>query len=131
MATIGPVQLEITLVDGGAKARATVDYRLTFTDKEARAGFRYRELCYLTSDDRNSDDWLHADPVDLAVPRVVDRTTTATDEPIVRHVVSPPFDAAALDEDLGRDEIRARVRLIPSDGGFVEDSRRSQLVSLG
>jgi hypothetical protein len=135
MPKIDEVTLNITFLEDGGKAQATVKYGLSFSQAELDAGVQYEEFCHLITSDRNDDDWFQADPKDLGAPPLKKETVTASENPEKRNLKSKPFDANLIyvEDDLGRDEIRARVQFKPTSKfeDFKKRSKASKVFYVG
>jgi hypothetical protein len=116
MPNISNVRLKVTNGDDG-KSTARVTYRLLFKQGEVDGGARYRERVTLVEDNQAEPHLPWDPPIDElpGVPVILDRTTVAQQSPLSRDETSDPFKESLLDNELGPDEIRARVELSPLD----------------
>jgi hypothetical protein len=130
MATITRVRLELP-AQLGDKYRAKVRYQLTFTQVEVGAGVIYRHTLRLIADDTKTGS-IFDDGHDDNIRLLRNEQVTAQANPIKVEVDEGPFSVEELDEDLGSDQIRARVELRPTSAfsEFATRRRASGMIVL-
>ncbi len=119
MAAIGPVSLKID-PDGSGASEVTVEYTITFSSLDVLGNVEYRERVRLIGDDPLFDD----DLITLQNVLVSPNSLPTLNRSIVTQVAN-----STLNEDIGRDEIFARVHLRDVARQFPPVSRDSNTVT--